>query len=153
MRLSSTTISRTPFAALLSSTKIFQPHRQTRADAQASAKIPGRVSVFRTRTNAHGAGSRRGLHECHPARLPFARRSTHLSLARSDAALRPDAVARLREADRGACHEGPRARFDPARRFGIAFDPDGVRQGGLHLESARNGTGDDEESGESGLTK
>src|SRR2546423_4914360 len=131
--------------------RIFQPHRQPGADAEVGPKIPGRVSIFRTGTDAHGAGSRRSVHECYSARLSSPGRSTHLPLAGRNAALHPAALARLREANRSAHDEGPLARFDSPRRFGIAFDPDGVRQSRLHFESARNRTGDDEESGESGV--
>src|SRR5947207_169425 len=82
--------------------RIFQPHRQSRADAEVRAAIPGDISLFGARTHADGAGNRRGLHERYSARLPFARRSIDLTFPGRIAALRPDAAARLRQANRSA---------------------------------------------------
>src|SRR3981081_2039961 len=83
--------------------RILQPYRQPCADAKVRAPIPGDVSIFRARTHAHGAGSRRSLHEHYSARLSFARRSVDLAFSGRIAALRPDAAARLRQANGNAC--------------------------------------------------
>src|SRR5438270_1273310 len=128
--------------------RILQPHRQSRADAQVRAKFYGGRSIFRARTDAHGARDRRGLHERYSARVSSPRRSTHLALPGRFTALHPNAIARLRQANRSAHNEGPVARFDSPGRPRLAFDQDRVRQGRLHFESARDRTSDDEESGE-----
>src|SRR3954470_19653472 len=98
--------------------RIFQPYRQSRADAQVRAKIPGGVSAVGARTDAHGARNRRGLHERYSPPVSFARRPADLVVARRLDPLRPAAAPRLREADGGARDEGPGPRNNPARRFG-----------------------------------
>src|SRR5688572_32216802 len=81
--------------------RILQPYRQPRADAEIRALVPGCVSVHGKGAHAHGPGSRRGLHEYYSARLSFAGRSVDLAFDGRIAPLHPAAPARLRQANAG----------------------------------------------------
>src|SRR3954454_13976536 len=49
--------------------RVLQPYRKPRLDAEIRAQISRRVPVFRKGTNAHGSRRRRGLHEHYSPRL------------------------------------------------------------------------------------
>src|SRR5438874_264144 len=82
--------------------RILQPYGQSRSDAKIRAPFSRCVPFFREGTDAHGAGSRRSLHEHYSARLSFARRSVDFAFPRGSTQLYSNAIARLRQTNSGA---------------------------------------------------